>query len=195
MQNAANVTADKPKLDGAMKVAPVGTKLPTDAKATLDAAFKSLGYISEDGATNTKSEDTDEVRAWGGDVVLTLRQGSTNEYTTRLIESMNVEVLKLIYGEDNVTGTLDTGIKVKDNNKPRKPVSIVIETILKNDVLRRIVIPYAEVVQDGEINYTDSDATGFDVTFKLQVDSNGNSQYIYIENAGGGTTSSTTTGR
>ena len=181
MQDATKVTTDKPKLDGAMKVAPVGTKLPTDAKTALDANFKSLGYISEDGATNNKSEDTEDIRAWGGDIVLTLRQGTTNEYTARFIESLNIDVLKLIYGDDNVTGSLDTGIKVKDNNKDRKPVSLVIETILKNDILRRIVIPYAEVVQDGEINYTDSDATGFDVIFKLQADKDGNSQYIYID--------------
>ena len=48
MQNTQNVTYGKPKVGGAVHVAPLETTLPTDATTALDAAFKSLGYISED---------------------------------------------------------------------------------------------------------------------------------------------------
>ena len=43
MANAQNVTAAKPKIGGAVSRAPLGSTLPTDAKAALNAAFKSLG--------------------------------------------------------------------------------------------------------------------------------------------------------
>ena len=49
--NSANVTAGTPKVGGAFFHAPLGTDLPTDARTPLDAAFKNLGYISEDGLT------------------------------------------------------------------------------------------------------------------------------------------------
>ena len=62
---------NKPKTTGAIWVAPVGSTLPTDATTALDAAFKCLGYASEDGVTNANSPDTDTVKAWGGDTVLT----------------------------------------------------------------------------------------------------------------------------
>ena len=47
--DAKNVSAAKPKIGGSVFVAPLGTKLPEDAKSELDAKFNSLGYCSDDG--------------------------------------------------------------------------------------------------------------------------------------------------
>lgn len=55
MTQVENVTTAKPKIDGAIYSAPKGTALPTDAKTTLNVAFKPLGYISEDGLKNKNS--------------------------------------------------------------------------------------------------------------------------------------------
>lgn len=53
--NAQNVSVAKPKVGGAVFVAPVGTDLPTDATTALNAAYQNVGYISEDGVVNTNS--------------------------------------------------------------------------------------------------------------------------------------------
>ena len=74
MPTAANVTVGKPKITGAIFRAPLGTTLPTDATTALDEAFKQLGYASEDGVTNSNSPETDQIKAWGGDIVATLSQ-------------------------------------------------------------------------------------------------------------------------
>lgn len=66
----ANVTAAKPKASGAVFSAPLGTTLPTNAKSELDAALKTLGFISEDGLTNENSPESEDVKAWGGQTVL-----------------------------------------------------------------------------------------------------------------------------
>ena len=55
---------------------------------------------------------------------------------------MNLDVLKLVYGEDNVTGdvTVAGGITVKANSKDLPQNSMVFDIILKGGILKRIVI-------------------------------------------------------
>ena len=96
MSTAANVSAAKPKIGGAISYAPVGTTLPTDAVTELNEAFTSLGYISEDGFKNSSSITSNKVKAWGGDVVLVVQSDSSDECSFTLIESTNPDVLKAV---------------------------------------------------------------------------------------------------
>ena len=57
--NANNVSAAKPGISGAIYRAATTTTLPTTADGSLDAAFTCLGYISEDGITNSNSRESD----------------------------------------------------------------------------------------------------------------------------------------
>ena len=110
MTDTKKVTFGKPKVGGAIFAAPVGTALPKNAVDELDVAFKNLGYVSEDGLTNENSMETDKIKAWGGDVVLSVLTCKEDNFSFKLIEALNVEVLKFIYGEDNVEGNVATGV-------------------------------------------------------------------------------------
>lgn len=179
--DATNVTVGKPKVGGAIYRAPLGTTLPTDATTALDAAFKALGYVSEDGLTNSNSPESDKLKAWGGDTVYAYQKSKDDTFKFKLIEGLNVEVMKAVYGDDNVTGTLDTGITVKANSTEQASCCWVVETILRGGVLKRIVVPSANVTAVGDIVYKDSDAVGYDTTISASPDTAGQTHYEYIK--------------
>ncbi|WP_461223842.1 phage tail tube protein [Lacticaseibacillus suihuaensis] len=184
MADTNNVSTAKPKVGGAIYSAPAGTTLPTDAIAALSSEFKSLGYVSDDGLTNKNTPSSDKIAAWGGDTVAVVQKEKTDEFTYTLIEALNIDVLKEVYGEGNVTGTLDTGIKIKANATELPAHVLVVDMILKQGNLKRIVIPAGQVSELGEVKYGDEDAVGYETTLTALPDASGNSHYEYINKPG-----------
>lgn len=189
MSDVKNVTTAKPKVGGAIYSAPLGTALPTNAISKLDDAFKSLGYISEDGMTNANSPETDNIKAWGGDIVANVQTEKADTFAYTLIEGLNVDVLKEVYGKDNVSGDLDSGITIKANATPMEEHSLVAEMIMNGGVLKRIVIPCGKVSEVGEIVYKDDEASGYETTVTALPDTDENTHYEYIQKPGVSTAS------
>lgn len=160
----ANVTTGKPAAGGAIWRAPFGSTLPTDATTALDAAFKCLGYVSEDGLTNENSPESENIKAWGGDIVLTTQTEKNDTFGFTLIEALNTDTLKAIYGDDNVSGALATGITVRANSTEQEASAYVVETVMKGGVKKRFVIPNAKLSELSEITYKDDEAVGYGVT-------------------------------
>lgn len=181
MSDVKYVTTAKPKVGGAVYSAPLGTTLPKDATTALGAAFKSLGYISEDGMTNSNSPETDNIKAWGGDVVDNVQTEKADTFSYTLIEALNPDVLKEVYGEKNVSGSLETGITIKANSSPMEEHCLVVEMVLKGGILKRIVIPIGKVSEVGEIVYKDDEASGYETTIAALPDTEENTHYEYIQ--------------
>lgn len=176
-----SVTAAKPAVGGALYVAPKGTTLPTTANGALDAAFNSLDYISDTGVVRAVALDTSVVKAWGGDTVLVLENSKTETFAFSMLNAHSIYALKVINGDDNVTGTgLAGGITVKSNNKERGGNSYVIDMIESGNTLHRIVIPNGIVSEIQDINYVDNAAIAYGVTITAVADSSNNTCYEYF---------------
>ena len=163
MSTQANVSTGKPKIGGAVYRAPLGTTLPTDATTALNSAFVNLGYVSEDGMTNSNTASTDSVKAWGGDIVANLQTEKPDNWSGTFIEALNAEVLKATYGDDNVSGALSTGITVRANAKVLPVASWVIDMVL-GDNFKRVVIARGQVTEVGDIEYKDDSVIGYPLT-------------------------------
>lgn len=179
--NAMNVTTGKPKISGAIFRAPLGTTLPTDATSALDEAFVCLGYASEDGLSNSNEMDVSAIKAWGGMIVYRSLTELTDVFKTTLIETKNKDVLKAVYGDDNVTTTTagDTKVVVKAED----PVEAVwvFDLVLRGGLAKRIVIPDGAITARDEITYNDSDPVGYGIEVSAYPDSDGKTHEEYLE--------------
>ena len=176
-----NVSTGKPKISGAVYRAPLGTSVPTDATTALSSAYIALGFVSEDGLENENEMEVSEIKAWGGVIVYRSLDGLTDNFKLTLIESKNVNVLKAVYGDSNVTvdasGNAHVAVKAED------PVEAVwvFELALRGGVAKRIVIPDGAITARDAITYNDSDAIGYGITISAYPDSNGKTHDEYLE--------------
>lgn len=182
---ASNVSAGKPKSTGAIWAAPKGTELPESTSEALDAAFKCLGYVSDAGVVNSTSIESSKIKAWGGDTVLVILSSKEDSYKFTLIEVKNLNVLKFVYGSNNVSGSLETGITITANGDQPGQVALVIDMIMSDNTAKRVVIPTATISDVGDVTYSDTDAIGYETTIDCIPDENANTHYEYILKATG----------
>lgn len=189
-RTATNVTAGKPKNSGAVLSAPAGTTLPTDAVTAISSIsndYKDLGYVSEDGLTESISITTSAIKEWGGSIVLVTQDEKTATFKFKLIEYLNPDVQKFVNGDNNVTGAIQTGLKISVTDTDADERVLVFWQILRGGIPLRIVVPRCKITAIGDIVYKGNEAVAYDLT--VQAIKNDSGQYYdkYIGGASGAT--------
>ena len=160
---ATNVTAGKPNNAGAVYYAPIGTPVPADNEATLDAAFKDLGFVSQEGVTRSISKSTTTIKEWGNGTVLITEDEKTVTYKFKLIEYLNPEVQKFVHGSANVTGTIAAGLHIGINDAEAEEHIIVIDQVMRGKK-DRMVINRGVITEIGDTTYVGNNAVAYDLT-------------------------------
>ena len=184
MANNNNVSAGKPLVAGAIYRALITEDLviPEDATSELSEDFVSLGFISDGGLEADMSRSSDDYRDWSGSVIYTAEKEKNDTFKYECVEHLNIEVLKMIYGDDNVTGTVETGITIKSNAKELSKACYVIDMILTGDIIKRVVIPSGKISEIGSIVYKSDDIIRHEITVSaLACDDEGNTHFEYLK--------------
>jgi hypothetical protein len=162
---------------GAVYVAPIATALPTNATTALAGGYLDVGYIHEDGVTETQDTETEDIKAW--QLGATVRKVQTSHdlmYNFTMLETNGV-VLKEYYGDFTAgVSAADDVVLIKGTELPNRRWVLSVVDGLK---IARIVIPAGQITERGEVTYTNSDAIGREVTITCYPDSSGNKAYIY----------------
>ncbi|MGP5930339.1 phage tail tube protein [Corynebacterium glyciniphilum] len=174
-----NVLVGIPDVSGGLWVSDLVSEtsaLPT-ASTELAESFTAVGFISEDGITEANERDTDKVKAWGGDTVRILQNEHTITYSFTFLEMGNPEVLKLLFGEDNIetSGGVTT---IKKNAKVLEHKTFVIE-VLDGDKKIRLVVPDGQITETGERQFSHNAVLQVEVTIEAFSDADGNKGYEY----------------
>ena len=118
-----------------------------------------------------------------------LQQEKPDEWTLTLIESLNPEVLKTVYGDAKVTYNEGAGtITVQATADQIADKAFVIDMVMKGGALKRVVIPNGSLSEVGEVVYKADEAIGYEITLNALPDSNGVTHYEYIKLAAAAST-------
>src|SRR5262245_50302702 len=191
MAENLNVYAAEPMATGTVFAAPLGTSAPTKTEFTsgdftLDAAFLDLGHIGEDGYTENLERNIEKKRNFGGKVVKVLQTEFTATYEFVLLETLSANVLKAVYGDNNVTVTAATTtsgaiIEVKKNSRKLPHLMWVIDTTdTELEANYRNFIPDAQITNLGEVKIVHTDTIEYTVTLEAFDDATGNNIYTWI---------------
>lgn len=162
---------------GALRTGPLGSTLPT-SMTPWAAPIVNLGYISDDGITESRSEDRTDFTSWQS--LVPIRTEITSRQTTfqtTLWES-NWNTISLYYnvGVDDVTvdttGAIDVVI-FDEKGKPKRDLRVFGVDVVDDVYARRAIIPYGEVTERGDIIYKSDTLIGYEVTITAFVGPDG----------------------
>ncbi|WP_298047736.1 hypothetical protein [uncultured Bifidobacterium sp.] len=160
--NKKNTSLGKPMANGMVYVAPAGTALPTDATTALADTYKTVGFISEDGITNSIDTDTTTVTDAGGTTVINEISSYSETYQFAMMETQ-ADALGVRFETANVK--TDGDKLTVDHKMPTGESRVyVFEILMTGNKVKRIVVPDGTVSEFGDTQYHAGDAIVYDVT-------------------------------
>ncbi|WP_159844920.1 phage tail tube protein [Nocardia sp. CY41] len=178
LPSTLKIGAGTPNLvTGGVLAAPLGTALPTNETTALNAAFKALGYVSEDGLEPQGERTVNTVKDWSTNVIAQLQTEHSSRFSLTLLAGWDSDVLTELYGASNVTVTAATsssGTKIKvTENGAVLPFRSWIFDMAQDAKKLRLVLPNAKITEASERPFVAGDLTGYQITVEAFPDATG----------------------
>lgn len=156
-------------------VAPLGTTPPNDVTTPWAAPWRNIGLLADDGATESRSQDSTDHFGWGGLYIRTTHTKFKRTLKVTALED-NAVVWALV-NPGSTADTDETGLTTRTYNVPTvAPMAFGMET-RDGDITRRKIIPSGEVSTEGDVTISSSEMAQFVLT--ITVAANGAGEYGY----------------
>ncbi|MBF6357672.1 hypothetical protein IU449_24510 [Nocardia higoensis] len=170
---------------GGVLVAPLGTTLPTSAATAPIAAFKPLGYVSEDGIESRGERRVETIKDWNADIIAKLQTEHSVAFGLTLYAVWDADVLNEVFHPDNVdptaaTASTGTLVEVRETGAVLPRRSWIFDMKNENKKLR-IVLPNAQISSVTEKKFVSSELAGFTITVEAFKDDAGVKAYRYFD--------------
>lgn len=157
-------------ITGAVYRAPLGTAAPTTQATALNVAFIDVGYIGEDGVTQTvpASGDATNIKAWQNGATVRVVRSAPEDLPTFSFVALetNKTAVESYFGQ-TVTQTVTEGSLVVNTLTARTHYAWVID-VIDGSELERVYIPDGIVVEVGDRVYANAEPVGYEITIEAQ---------------------------
>lgn len=150
--------------------APAGTAIPEDPTAALPVAWKSVGYVTQDGITFTPDKSTTDLKDWANKARRTIMTDHNETVQAPIMETTE-ETMKVIFGSENVTvtdATTTAGKKISVNlSSSSLPEPEAFLFVMKDgDTVAMLGCSKGQITELGDITMAPSDAITWNATIK-----------------------------
>lgn len=154
----ADASAVRVGVSGIIATAALGTTAPTSAVSSI-AAFTDVGYVGEDGVTETNDQTIEKIHAWQNNVTVrtTVTEGESS-FQFVLLET-NINTIALAYGS-----TVDVNGSIIVSPGVERPHKAFVLDIIDGANINRNWIPDGQITELGDVVYANGEAIGYEVT-------------------------------
>ena len=179
MRNRNNLLVGAPEVNASggfqLGVAnPDVSAYPESATVEADESLglAAVGFIADDGVTKTVDRSTEKIKDWNGDTMKVVTSDHSVTLQATFCEAANAEVLKFLFGEDNVTVSQDS-VVVDDtaDELPHRCAWIDLRAAADSKV--RLFAPDVQAIEVGEVQFIRSGLISYQVTMECFPDAKG----------------------
>lgn len=156
--------------------------LPTDAATKMGTltGWESLGELSENGYTESKSITTNKAKGWHGSVILSSISEEEHTFKVEFCEPNRPSVAKMRYGVDNVETGADGGVShIKGVVGSGVSVPLVFDELESGGFLRRTVVRRATIDSFDDTPHNKGALVVYGMTFTALAEDGENMFDIY----------------
>ena len=146
-------------VDGVVLSGPTSASAPTNTGPGAPAGFVNLGFVSDEGISESNPQTMEEIRAFQRSAVIRRVVTAGEQTVSFTLLQTNAAVLAEYYG-----GTVSADGSIIVNNLRARPIRSYIIDVIDGTQIMRTYIPRGQITEVGELVYAAGQPIGYNVT-------------------------------